>query len=87
MPSGSTEKRLTIQRAGPVRIGAKDIAAALEAMPCRMPGHGHAFTSEEDAWLLKYRPIRTWGQLCDAFGLSEHTLHRRYRALTEGKEK
>lgn len=77
-------KRLSAPR--PVTVSAKDIEAALEAMPEKPIGVlRREFTAEEDAALLKYRPVRTWDQLCKAFGCCQDTLRRHYRELTAGK--
>jgi hypothetical protein len=69
-----------------VVIRADAIAAALEAMPAKkIGGIRRAFTVAEDTDLLKYQPIRTWGQLVEAFGVSENTLRRRWRELQARK--
>ena len=61
------------------------LAAALDAMPEKKSGASRrVFSAEEDAALLKYKPVRTWGQISEAFSVSEGTLRKRYRELTGG---
>ncbi len=68
-----------------MNVDPESILAAM--LPKRSGAPKREFSPEQDAALLKYRPIRTWEQLHQAFGLSENTLRRRYRELKDGKGK
>jgi len=60
--------------------------AALEVLPdARRGAPSREWTSEEDAALLKYWPVKRKPDVAKTLGRGEHQCRERYEELTRGK--